>query len=148
MPDTNLTVYGRTEDARLLRFADLTHRANLIEIDFDAETGVLLADTLQIVRRLVEASLQQRREITRLRRRVAELESTSSPVPPFSIEKRSRAWAVLDQRGELVCLALYKKGAFEVVRRLSERSGLRRTSQAPTVAPLSQADSQENCRLS
>ncbi|CAN5888375.1 MAG: hypothetical protein H0W11_01730 [Gemmatimonadetes bacterium] len=78
MYDADLTVYGATEDARLLRFADLTHRANLIEVDFDRETGVLLADTLQIVRRLVEASLRQRREITRLRRRVRQLDGAPS----------------------------------------------------------------------
>jgi hypothetical protein len=137
MSDTDLSVYGATEDARLLRFADLTHRANLIEVDFDAETGVLLADTLQIVRRLVEASLQQRREITRLRRRVAELESTMTPAPSYSIEKRSRAWAVTDSRGELVCLALYRKGAREVVRRLSDLSGVAKTSPEPPADPLS-----------
>ncbi len=36
--------------------------------------------------------------------------------------KRSRYYAVYDQYGELVCLAVYKKGAIEVARRLSERT--------------------------
>ncbi len=37
------------------------------------------------------------------------------------IEKRKdgRSWAVYDEAGELVCVCLYKKGAQEVVRRLS-----------------------------
>jgi hypothetical protein len=39
----------------------------------------------------------------------------------MAIEKRGRFWAVIDGRGELVCLCVYRKGAREVVRRLSER---------------------------
>lgn len=40
----------------------------------------------------------------------------------MSIEKRNngRAWAVIDAEGILVCLCVYRKGALEVVRRLSE----------------------------
>jgi hypothetical protein len=34
--------------------------------------------------------------------------------------KHSRHWAIHDPDGALVCVALYKKGATEVVRRLSE----------------------------
>jgi hypothetical protein len=34
-------------------------------------------------------------------------------------EKRGRFWAVTDAAGRLVCLAVYKKGAQEVLRRLT-----------------------------
>src|SRR5579859_6154806 len=42
----------------------------------------------------------------------------------YQIERyrRSRFWAVLDGHGELICLVVYKKGAQEVVRRLSRTS--------------------------
>lgn len=33
--------------------------------------------------------------------------------------KRGRFWAVTDAAGDLVCLAVYRKGAREVLRRLS-----------------------------
>ncbi len=33
-------------------------------------------------------------------------------------EKRGRYWAVYDGAGALVCLAVYKRGAVEVARRL------------------------------
>jgi hypothetical protein len=36
----------------------------------------------------------------------------------FVIEKRDRFWAVIDPAGELVCIAVYRRGAREVVRRL------------------------------
>jgi hypothetical protein len=32
----------------------------------------------------------------------------------------SRFWAVFDEDGELVCVTVYKKGAKEVIRRLTE----------------------------
>ena len=35
-------------------------------------------------------------------------------------ERRGRYWAVYDKAGRLVCLAVYRKGAREVVRRLTE----------------------------
>lgn len=35
------------------------------------------------------------------------------------IEKYGRFWAVIDETGVLVCVCVYKKGAREVVRRLS-----------------------------
>jgi hypothetical protein len=38
--------------------------------------------------------------------------------PGYTIEKWDRSWKVIDPRGELVCLTVYKKGASEVVRRL------------------------------
>ena len=39
--------------------------------------------------------------------------------PAFVIQKRDRYWQVLDSGGELVCLTVYKRGAREVVRRLT-----------------------------
>ena len=41
--------------------------------------------------------------------------------PGFTIRKRkwTRFWEVLDSAGELVCLTVYRRGAREVVRRLS-----------------------------
>jgi hypothetical protein len=41
--------------------------------------------------------------------------------PAYSIikQKKSRWWEVRDEAGELVCLAVYRKGAREVVRRLA-----------------------------
>jgi hypothetical protein len=39
------------------------------------------------------------------------------------IEAYGRHWAVYDAGGDLVCLAVYRKGAREVVRRLSKRHG-------------------------
>lgn len=38
----------------------------------------------------------------------------------MTITKRGRFWAVYDADGQLVCLTVYKKGAREVVRRLTE----------------------------
>lgn len=34
-----------------------------------------------------------------------------------------RFWAVYDQAGELICVTVYKKGAMEVVRRLTTALG-------------------------
>jgi len=41
--------------------------------------------------------------------------------PGYTIQKRewTRWWEVLDPEGELVCLTVYRRGAREVVRRLS-----------------------------
>ena len=41
--------------------------------------------------------------------------------PAYSVQKwgKSRYWQVLDPAGELVCLTVYRRGAREVVRRLS-----------------------------
>jgi hypothetical protein len=50
---------------------------------------------------------------------------TKSPEPPppligsWIIQKRTRSWEVFDPAGQLVCITLYKRGAEEVVRRLS-----------------------------
>ncbi len=42
----------------------------------------------------------------------------------MTIIKRGRFWAVHDAEGQLVCLTVYKKGAREVVRRLTETTDL------------------------
>ncbi|HEX8395173.1 MAG TPA: hypothetical protein VF665_22690 [Longimicrobium sp.] len=44
-----------------------------------------------------------------------------APQSGYTIQKRRgyRDWMVLDPDGELVCLTVYKRGAMEVVRRLS-----------------------------
>jgi len=43
----------------------------------------------------------------------------------MSIRKYGRSWAVLDANGTLVCLCVYRKGAEEVVRRLTGRERCR-----------------------
>lgn len=45
----------------------------------------------------------------------------AAPQPGYTIQRRerSRFWEVLDPAGELVCLTVYKRGAAEVVRRLT-----------------------------
>ena len=43
----------------------------------------------------------------------------TQPQPGYTIRKKDRNWAVLDPRGQLVCLTVYKRGAVEVVRRLA-----------------------------
>lgn len=37
----------------------------------------------------------------------------------FTIQRRNRYWEVRDPMGDLVCLAVYKCGAKEVVRRMA-----------------------------
>ena len=37
----------------------------------------------------------------------------------MKIERYKRFWAVHDEKGELICLCVYRKGAREVIRRLS-----------------------------
>jgi hypothetical protein len=37
----------------------------------------------------------------------------------YTIKPKDRHWAVIDPVGALVCLTVYKRGAVEVVRRLS-----------------------------
>jgi hypothetical protein len=39
----------------------------------------------------------------------------------MTITRYGRYWAVYDAHGTLVCICLYKKGALEVVRRLTSR---------------------------
>lgn len=45
----------------------------------------------------------------------------TKPNPGYTVQKwgKSRYWQVLDPQGELVCLTVYRRGAREVVRRLS-----------------------------
>jgi hypothetical protein len=52
--------------------------------------------------------------------RMSSGEPLVSPAPgDWVIAKRDRDWLVFDPAGELVCITLYKRGAMEVVRRLS-----------------------------
>ena len=44
--------------------------------------------------------------------------------------KKGRYWAVLDPEGRLVCICVYRKGAREVVRRLTEPEAVARRSRA------------------
>lgn len=47
-------------------------------------------------------------------------EESAAPVAyAVSRYKESRHWAIHDQNGALVCVAVYKKGAAEVTRRLN-----------------------------
>jgi len=39
----------------------------------------------------------------------------------MNIQKKGRYWAVYTDGGELICLAVYKKGAQEVLRRLEKK---------------------------
>jgi|GEM_PF-1940501 len=46
----------------------------------------------------------------------------SAPVPGdhrYTLDRRGRHWEVRDPTGTLVCLTVYKRGAAEVIRRLS-----------------------------
>jgi hypothetical protein len=45
--------------------------------------------------------------------------STSSQPKSFTIHKYKRFWQVTDADGQLVCLTVYRRGAKEVVRRLT-----------------------------
>jgi len=49
----------------------------------------------------------------------------------MQVTPRGRFWAVHDHRGQLVCVTVYKKGAREVVRRLSSASRKKRLSNGP-----------------
>jgi hypothetical protein len=57
---------------------------------------------------------------------MAEAQKGGAPAEPreeprYTVRKRedTRWWEVLDPAGELVCLTVYRRGAREVVRRLS-----------------------------
>ncbi len=43
----------------------------------------------------------------------------AAPELGYKIKRRGKFWEVLDGAGELVCMTVYKRGAVEVVRRLS-----------------------------
>lgn len=45
--------------------------------------------------------------------------AATNPQPGWEIRKRHRYWMVIDPQGELVCITVYKRGAKEVVRRLT-----------------------------
>lgn len=45
---------------------------------------------------------------------------SGSPAPSYAVEKYGRYWAVLDPQRQLVCLTVYRRGAREVVRRLTQ----------------------------
>ena len=47
------------------------------------------------------------------------LASTASQPRGFTIHKYKRYWQVTDADGQLVCLTVYRRGAKEVVRRLT-----------------------------
>lgn len=51
--------------------------------------------------------------------RKAKEQITVAGLTAFQITRRGRLWEVRDPTGCLVCLTAYKKGATEVVRRLS-----------------------------
>lgn len=59
------------------------------------------------------------RSLHRLQRK----QEVSATFAGYQIAKRGRFWEVRDADGGLVCLTAYKKGAFEVVRRLSDPGG-------------------------
>ena len=48
----------------------------------------------------------------------------------LQIVRRGRFWAVHDGAGQLVCIAVYRKGAREVVRRLSPAPAVEETSES------------------
>lgn len=52
-------------------------------------------------------------------RNVTPTDSTMRDQSTYRILRRDRHWEVRDSKGELVCLTVYKRGAEEVVRRLS-----------------------------
>ena len=53
----------------------------------------------------------------------------------MSIRKYGRYWALYDDAGELVCICLYKKGAAEVLRRLSSFPFPQRHPRKPATYP-------------
>jgi len=55
-----------------------------------------------------------------LTRRISTPVAAEKPAYNIIKQKKSRWWEVRDPRNELVCLAVYRKGAREVVRRLAE----------------------------
>ena len=42
----------------------------------------------------------------------------------YAVTRRNRYWEVRDPEGELICLAVYKRGAKEVVRRMMHLQAL------------------------
>jgi hypothetical protein len=60
-------------------------------------------------------------EIAMCRAEQSAAAATTSELQPYTIHKQAkgRRWEVRDAAGELVCLTVYRRGAREVVRRLS-----------------------------
>ena len=59
--------------------------------------------------------------------RAAEPSAVSTPAEPqYTVSKHAKGccWEVRDAGGELVCLTVYRRGAREVVRRLSLVTGV------------------------
>jgi hypothetical protein len=68
---------------------------------------------------LPRAEGQETGECTMARAQQGEALAAANPQPGWEIRKRHRDWMVIDPQGELVCITVYKRGAKEVVRRLS-----------------------------
>jgi hypothetical protein len=60
-----------------------------------------------------------------VRVRKATEQTTVAGLTLFQIARRGRFWEVRDAAGDLICLTAYKKGAVEVVRRLSASQSAR-----------------------
>lgn len=60
-----------------------------------------------------------------VRVRKANEQTTVADLTLYQIARRGRFWEVRDATGDLVCLTAYKKGAVEVVRRLSATQPVR-----------------------
>ena len=41
----------------------------------------------------------------------------------MEVRKRGKFWAMYDDKGKMVCLAIYRKGALEIIRRLKDERG-------------------------
>lgn len=59
----------------------------------------------------MEYEILSRRQVSRRIQKVS--------LGDYSVQRRGRFWAVLDAAESLVCLTVYKRGAIEVIRRLS-----------------------------
>ena len=59
------------------------------------------------------------------------MEETTNSVPVGTCARHGRFWAVTDAAGQLVCVAVYKKGAQEVLRRLGLATGTAMATDPP-----------------
>ena len=41
----------------------------------------------------------------------------------MEVRKRGKFWVMCDDKGKLVCLAIYRRGALELIRRLKDERG-------------------------
>lgn len=69
-------------------------------------------------------SYQTRRPRT-VRARKAHEETKVAGFALFQVARRGRFWEVRDAAGDLICLTAYKKGAVEVVKRLTATQSVR-----------------------